>query len=350
MKIIEYGEKDMLKVGLVGYGFMGGMHSQCYEATGEAKIVAITDVEADRRASAKEKYGCNVYASMDEMLASEKLDIVDICTPTYLHEECVIKAAATGVNIMCEKPMALDVESCDRMIAAVEKSGSKFMIGQVIRFWPEYQVVKEIADSGKYGKIRWVSAKRLSPPATWAWQGWLYDESKSGGAILDLHIHDLDYICYLIGMPTNVLAAGVNGPGGGIDTAFTTGTGHANGAVSYAEGSLDMAGYPFTMGLTVVFEKATAKLDTTLTPSLVIYTAEGEEIVPDVPEVSVGASSESGGNISSLGGYFLELQYFVNCVKNNKFPQIVTPADARESVRYCLASKKSIVSGAVANP
>lgn len=335
----------MLKVGLVGYGFMGGMHSQCYESTGEAKIVAIADVEADRRDAAKAKFGCNVYATMDDMLAAEKLDIVDICTPTYLHEECVIKAAGTGVDIMCEKPMALDVESCDRMISAVEKAGSKFMIGQVIRFWPEYQVTKEIVDSGKYGKVRWVSAKRLSPPATWAWQGWLYDESKSGGAILDLHVHDLDYVAYLIGMPKHVKAAGVRGSGGGIDTAFTTGTGHDNGAVSYAEGSLDMAGYPFSMSLTVVLEKATIKLDTAAATSLVIYTADGEEITPEVPEVSVGASSESGGNISSLGGYFLELQYFVNCIKAGKFPEIVTPSDARDAVRFCLSSKESIVSG-----
>lgn len=335
----------MLKVGLVGYGFMGGMHSQCYEATGEAKIVAIADVEADRRDAAKAKFGCNVYESMDDMLASEKLDIVDICTPTYLHEECVLKAAKTGVNIMCEKPMALDVESCDRMIEAVNKTGAKFMIGQVIRFWPEYQVVKEIVESGKYGKVRWVSARRLSAPATWAWQGWLYDESKSGGAILDLHVHDLDYIAYLIGMPQQVKAAGVRGPGGGIDTTFTTGTGHEGDAVSYAEGSLDMEGYPFTMGLTVVMEKATIKIDTTAENSLEVYTTEGEKILPEVIEVSVGASSEGGGNISSLGGYFLELQYFVKCVKEDRMPDVVTPEDARDAVRFCLASKKSIVSG-----
>lgn len=334
----------MLKVGLVGYGFMGKMHSQCYEATGEAKLTALADVEADRREEAKEKFGCNVYASIEEMLAAEKLDIVDICTPTYLHEECVIKAAAASVNIMCEKPMSLNTESCDRMIAAVEKAGTKFMIGQVIRFWPEYQVIKEVVDSGKYGKVRWVSAKRLSPPADWAWQGWLYDPEKSGGALLDLHIHDLDYISYLIGMPATVKAAGIKGSGGGIDTAFTTGIGHKDGAVSYAEGSLDMPGYPFTMGFRVALEKATINFDMSAAKPIVIYPFEGEEIIPEVPEVNVGSSTETSGNISSLGGYYLEIKYFVDCIKNGVVPSVVTPIDARNAVAFCTASRQSIES------
>lgn len=338
----------MIKVGLVGYGFMGHMHAQCYKASGDAQVVAVADVEADKRTEAIEKLGCEVYSSVEEMLASADVDLVDVCTPTYLHEGPVIAAAKAGKDIMCEKPMSLSVESCDRMIDAVNKSGVKFMVGQVIRFWPEYQVVKQIVDSGKYGNILWVSAKRHSPPATWAWQGWLYDEAKSGGAILDLHIHDQDYIAYLIGSPKKIDARGSLGQGGGVDVAMALGWEHDGGAKSYIEGSLTMApGYPFTMALTVACEGCTIKLDSGATPSLMVYPMEGEPFAPALPEPEVGESTETTGNVGSLGGYFNELKYYLGCIKAGKKPDVVTPADAREAVRICIAARESVKTGKV---
>jgi predicted dehydrogenase len=332
----------MLKVGLVGYGFMGNMHIQCYDATGLAKVVAVADVEEDRRKDAKAKYCVETYATLQEMLASADIDAVDICTPTYLHEECVVAAAVAGKDIMCEKPMALTVEACDKMIAAVEKAGVKMMVGQVIRFWPEYQVIKDILDSGKYGKIEWMSARRLSPPPTWAWQDWLTDPLRSGGAIHDLHIHDLDFLVYILGMPKQVFCQGQLGPNGGLDNIFTTCYGQKDGAKSFAEGSLDLSpSFPFTMALIVACEGATIKLDSGASPSLMVYPMDGDSYAPIVPEVSVGASAGGGGNISSLGGYFLEIKYFAECVKAGMKPEIVTPWTAREAVRLCLAARKS---------
>jgi len=338
----------MLKVGLVGYGFMGHMHTQCHEATGEAKIVAVADVDPAKRDEAKEKFGCAVFASIEEMLAGVDLDIVDITTPTYLHEECVIAAAKAGKDVMCEKPMALTVESCDRMIDAVKKAGVKMMIGQVIRFWPEYQVVKDLVDSGKLGKIQWASASRLSPPATWSWQRWLFDPAKSGGAVHDLHIHDLDYLTYLLGAPTKVFARGVQSATGGIDSVMTTSWGHEKGAAGYAEGSLDLSNtYPFNMSLVVSCEKASIKLDSGATPSLMVYPNEGEPYAPKMPEQKVSVSTETSGNLSDLGGYFNEIKYFIDCIKAGKHPEIVTPECGREAVRFSLAARKSAETSAI---
>lgn len=336
----------MLKVGLVGYGFMGHMHAQCYIASGEAQIAAVVDVEQDKRNEAKSKLGCEVFSSIDEMLASVDVDIVDICTPTYLHEEGVIAAAKAKKDIMCEKPMSISVESCDRMINAVNNAGVKLMIGQVIRFWPEYQVVKEIIDSNKYGKILWASAKRLSAPGDWAWQGWLYDPNKSGGAILDLHIHDQDYVAYLLGSPKTIDARGTLGKGGGVDQVMALGWGHKDGANSYIEAALTMApDYPFTMSLTIACEKATIKLDTTASPSLVVYPMEGESYAPELPEPEVGESTETSGNVGSLGGYYNEIKYYISCIKAGKHPTIVTPEDAREAVKICIAARESVQTG-----
>ena len=336
----------MLKIGLVGYGFIGGMHSSCYAATGKAQVVAVADVEPDRRASAEAALGCQTYASIEDMLSSADIDIVDICTPTYLHRQHAITAAEAGKHILCEKPMALSTEDCDAMIAAANKAGVSMMVGHVIRFWPEYQVVKDIIDSGKYGKVLWLSARRLSPPATWAWQGWLADPAKSGGAIHDLHIHDQDYIEYLIGSPSKVSSIGIPGPKGGFDSAMTLGFDHSSGANSYAECSLDLApGFPFTMSLIVAAEKATIKLDSSASPSLMVYPVDGENYAPELPTQDISSSPESAGNISSLGGYFNEINYFVDCIIAGKKPEIVTPESARNAVRIVLAAAKSAKTG-----
>ena len=340
----------MIKIGLVGYGFMGKMHSECYQATGEAKVVAVADVEAGRREDAKANYGCETFGSLQQMLASADIDVVDVCTLTYLHEEHVAAAAASGKDIMCEKPMSLTVESCDRMISAVNKAGVKMMIGQVIRFWPEYQVIKELVDSGKYGKVLWLSATRRGAVPTYAWQDWYADPAKSGGAILDLHIHDQDYISYLVGSPKKILARTVPGRKGAPDSVMALGWDHSSGVSSYAEGTLALApGFPFTMALLVACEKATIKFDLNTDPTLMVYLFEGGAFAPKLPDPGVGATSSAGGNISNLGGYFNEIKYFVDCLKAGKKFEIVTPETAREAVRICLAARKSAETGKIVN-
>ena len=336
----------MIRIGLVGYGFMGKMHAQCYAATGRAKVAALADVEADRRGEAASKLGCQPYESLQAMLENADIDAVDICTPTYLHEEHVIAAARAGRHIFCEKPLSLSVESCDAMIGAVEQAGVTMMVGQVVRFWPEYAVIKQLVDSGEYGRVLWASLRRLSPPATWAWQDWLADPARSGGAILDLHIHDLDFITYLVGPPSKVLSRAMPGSRGALDTAMTLGWGHAGGANSYAEGSLTMRGeFPFSASAIVECEKASIRLDITASPSLMVFPSGGAAFAPEVPSVGEGASAEAGGNVSSLGGDLVEIGYFLDCLESNRRPEIVTPDSARTSVKISLAARKSAQSG-----
>jgi len=339
----------MIKVGLVGYGFMGHMHAQCYAATGEAKVFALADVEDDRRKEAREKLDCRIFSSLEDMLASADLDMIDICTPTYLHEEMVIATAKAGKPVFCEKPMSLSVESCDRMIKAVKKADVMMMTGQVIRFWPEYRVIKETVDSGRFGRVEWVSARRLSPLPNWAWRGWLLDPKRSGGAVLDLHIHDQDYFSWLIGSPKEVQACGIPGPQGGIDSVMTLGWQYPSGAKSCAEGSLSLSPkFPFAMALLVACEKATLRFDSAASPTLVVYPFEGESYAPGLPAPEVGLSAEALGNIGTLGGYYNEIKYFLDCLNSGRKPNAVTPEEAREAVRICLAIARSAETGKIA--
>jgi len=342
----------MVRVGLAGLGFMGGTHAQCHAALPNSRLVAIADPEPDRRSKFAETYGAKAYASVEEMVKDADIDMVDICMPTYLHRKAVETAAAAKKHVLCEKPMALTAADCDAMIAAVKKAGVKFMVGHVIRFWPEYTVIKEILDSGKYGKIKWASATRVSPPPTWSWQEWLFNEKLSGGAVLDLHIHDLDYLAWILGMPKTVSAAGANGKGGALDNVWTTMTGHSSGAVGFAEGSLDMAaGFPFTMGLKVVLEGASIELNTRLTPDVLVAKPDGSVENPAIPQVEVPATAGAGtaGNISALGGYFIEVKYFVDCVDKGQTPTTVTPEEAKAAVELCVAATKSARTGKPVN-
>jgi len=324
---------------------MGKMHSQCYAASGKASVVAVADVEADRRAEASSKLGCKTYANLDHLLDDVEVDAIDVCTPTYLHEENVLTALKSGKDVFCEKPLSLTNESCDRIVSAAKSAGRKLMVGHVVRFWPDSLVLKPVLDSGRLGRPLWATASRLSAPATWAWQGWLSDPKRSGGAILDLHIHDLDFLAWILGRPSKVVAAGIKTATGAYDTAFTTLIGHSSGATSQAVGCLAMPeGFPFTSRMLIVCEKGSILFDATGSPSLVIRPSGGADEFPTIPEPQVG-SVEAGGNVSSLGGYLNEIIYFLDCILEDKQPAMITPEDAGFAVRLCLAATQSAETG-----
>ena len=333
----------MIRVGLVGYGFMGRMHAECYAAAG-AKVVSVADVEAERREMAASALGCKAYETVQDLLNQSEVDLIDVCTPTYLHEEIIMAATSAGKHVFCEKPLSISNESCDRIVSAVKQAGVKFMTGHVVRFWPECIVMKKELDSGRLGEPVWASARRLSPPATWAWQGWLGDPAKSGGAVLDLHIHDIDFLSWILGPPNRVFSTGLTTDKGALDTALTILIGDVSGE---AEASLAMPeGFPFTNSILVVCEKGSVVFDLNSEHSLIVRPAGQPEEYPEVPQ-PVAQSAQAGGNVSSLGGYYNEIEYFLNCLKNDRQPEIITPEEAAFAVRLCLAARKSAETGEV---
>jgi len=336
----------MVKVGVVGLGFMGGMHAQAYSILPNAQITAGVDADKQRRKEFAAKYGANAFPTIERMLAQADVNLVDICLPTNMHRRAVEKAAAAGKHILCEKPIALTLRDADAMIAAVERAGVKFMVAHVLRFWPEYTVIKDIVSSGRLGKIKSLTAARLSPPPAWGWKQWFFQPKMSGGAVVDLHIHDLDQFAWLAGPPKTVFAGGLTNEFGAMQSVWTTCT-HADGVVSFAQGSEMLpSNYPFTMTLTVCCEKGTIELNSRLSPALTVYPVDGQPEHPAIPDLTGAATSEEAmGNIQQLGGYFAEIKYFVDCVENNRTPDVVTPADARLALAICLAARKSALKG-----
>ena len=331
----------MLKVAVVGAGFMGTMHRNVYAQLKDVQVVAVVDGEEEK--ARKIASGAKVYTCMDDMLDKEKPDLVDICLPTYLHAEHVVKAAEAGAHVLCEKPMAMNLEEADRMIEAAERAGVFFMVAHCIRFWPEYVAFKEILDGGSLGGLRSLSLVRLSPTPTWSWEDWLMWASRSGSAALDLHIHDTDYVLYLFGTPKAVWSKGT-WVGDGCVHIFTL-YDYGDGPAVSAEGGWDMPpSYPFHMDFRATFDKGAVQMSSARQPTMTVYPAEGEPYPPALPKPDL-RGVEAGGNISEMGGYFNEIKYFVECILEGRKPEVVTPRDARESLRVVLAEMESARKG-----
>ncbi len=331
---------EMIRVGVIGIGFMGTMHSKTYQNHAGAKLAAICDIDpvkltgkagvAGNIAGAEdpiEMDGVETYADFDEMLAGANLDAVSITLPTYLHKEYTIKALNAGVNVMCEKPMALNLTECDEMMAAAEKAGKRLQIGHCLRFWPEYTKAKEIIDSGEYGKIRSVTFTRIAQTPTWSWDNWLMDGNKSGGAMLDLHIHDSDLVQFFFGMPKAVYTTAVKGPSNDYDQMVTHYDIGQKDVSIVAEGGWMMApDFGFQMSFNIVMEKASMSFDCTREGGLKVYPAEGGTVNPKVAEGD---------------GYLIELDHFVRQVAGEKLDEVITQQGSKNAVEIITAERKS---------
>jgi len=328
----------MIKVGIIGLGFMGKMHFRCYNALKNVKMAAICDIDEKKFAdtsgtagniSGAEKpldlSGIGLYTNFDKMLSEAKLDAISITLPTYLHAEFTIRALKAGLNVLCEKPMAMNIKQCRRMIEASKQNRKLLQIGHCIRFWPEYAAAKQIIDSGKYGKVLSATFQRLSLTPTWSWDNWLMDGERSGGATLDLHIHDTDYVQYVFGMPKEVFSRGVKGPSRDFDHIVTNYM--YDGKVVTAEGGWIMTpGFGFEMSFNITLEKAVIVYNCTQSPAFKICPLKGEVITPKV---------EAGD------GYSLEIAHFIKAVSGKSVPEVLTPAQSCDSVRIIDAEKKS---------
>ncbi len=330
----------MLNAVIIGTGVIGNDHAKAYVKMKNANLVAIADINEEKGKEAAEKFGCKHYKDAEEMLQKEQVDIVDICLPSFLHEEYVLLAAKYKKHVICEKPVTLTLESMDKMLAAVKAAGVRFMVAQVVRFWPEYIEIKKKYDAGEFGDVKMVYANRLAQHPNWA--TWHKDPQKSGGGLFDLHLHDIDYLQYLFGNVKSVYAVGSASKTGCWNHVMTT-LKFQNGRSATAEGIFDMTeNYPFTMSLRVVGETKT-----------VDYQMVAGFNLEDVSSAKRAAMQYEKGkdpvklDIVESDAYQNELEYFVDCIEENKPFEVITPEDSRHVIQVILAIKESLETGKV---
>ena len=213
------------------------------------------------------------------------------------------------------------------MAEAADKSGKALQIGHCIRFWPEYVHAKKIIDSEQYGKVLAASFERFSLTPTWSWDNCFLDGNRSGGAMLDLHIHDTDFVQHVFGIPDEVFSRGVIGPSGDYDHTVTQYL-YNDQKVITAEGGWIMAPeFGFEMSFKIMLEDATLLYSSAQQPTLKICPKESEMIIPEV---------EDGD------GYSFEIQHFVDLISGKSLQSVITPEQSAESVKIIEAEKESV--------
>lgn len=330
----------MTRVGIIGLGMMGGMHYRAWQEIEGTEVVAVADADPQRAAgdlstgwsnlpgAAKQLDMSRITGTTDprELIAMENVDLVDVCVPTPYHAELAIAALDAGKHCICEKPLARTAEQARQIAAAAEKAKGFCLPAMCVRFWPQWAWLARMIERGSYGKVLDATFRRVGsvPP------GWFGDGKLSGGAILDLHLHDTDFVKFAFGKPGAVHSFGRVGTTGCIDQLVTHYIYEDDGPVVTAEGSWAMTDpFPFRMDYTVNFERATAEYVMLREEPLVIY-QNGKA----TPHACEGAD-----------GYHNELAYMAQCIASGQAPSIITPADAAESVEIVEAEAESIRTG-----
>ncbi|MDD4890534.1 MAG: Gfo/Idh/MocA family oxidoreductase [Phycisphaerae bacterium] len=330
----------MVRVGIIGLGFMGTAHFGYYSANPKARIVALCDRIEARREGDFSGIGGNLstgggsgvdlskvasYSDPAKLIADPNVDLVDICLPTDLHAKWAIAALKAGKHVINEKPMALTPADCSKVAAAAAAAKGYYMVAQCIRFWPEYAVAKEMVASGKLGKLKTIMLERVANTPRYSVENWLQDHQRSGGATFDLHVHDIDYANYLAGVPSYVSAVGIKGPSGGFDH-MSAHLVYPKGVVAFVRGGWTYPNkWAFEMAFTIECEKGTLHWRMTSGQPLQLIADTGIE-TPKVPE----------GN-----GWSLELKYLVDCIASRKRPTIATAKTSRDAIRVVEAEVKS---------
>ena len=305
---------------IVGAGFMGKTHAKAYAGIPKANVVAVVDVDPDRALC----FGHGKpYTLLEKALRDTDAEIVDICLPTPYHAVAIEQAVQAKANIICEKPVTMEMAEAEKLRELIERAEIKFMAAQVVRFWPEYTKAVELIARGELGRIQSVDVQRLA--ARPGWGEWFKDPAKSGGALFDLHIHDIDYLIATFGEPVKISAVGVKGEFGAWDSVVSSLSYrgfYATARCSY----LMPPAYGFRHGYTIVGTEGTLRYEMAVSGNV--------ESRHDSKDLMLYKGGECLCIAADPGdAYQRELAYFVDCVVNHKQVKTASMSDVIKTLR-----------------
>ncbi|MDM5340301.1 Gfo/Idh/MocA family oxidoreductase [Fictibacillus enclensis] len=302
-----------MKVVILGYGFIGNIHLSAYHKMNDVEVAGI--YSTTKTGSIE---GIPVYNDLDECL--EQADVVDICLPTFMHREVFEKAVAKGKHIFLEKPMAHTEEDCRFMLEQEQRSDVKVMVGQVLRYFPEYRQLKENIDPEKPASSLLSRRSQLPVSA----KNWSLERKNSGGVILDLLLHDIDFARWAFGPITRIFAQSDAEHYYALLTLR-----HENGSITRLEGSWRYDG-GFVQEAEIAQENE-------------LFTYNSQDVLPLQVHQNVSASKDSTEIPAVLlrdDPWYLELREFIDAIRNDR-PVPITLQDAYESTRVALLALKS---------
>lgn len=342
----------MTRVGIIGIGFIGWIHWLAYHRLGGVKVVAISESIPERLAgdwrNIKGNFGppgeqvdlsgINTYANLDDLLRDPQVELVDITLPTFLHADIAVRALEAGKHVFCEKPMALRLADCERMVAAAKKANRLLMIGHVLPFFAEYDWARKVIGSGDYGKVRGGAFRRIISDPTWIKNFWSPD--RIGGPMLDLHIHDAHFIRLVFGMPQEVTTAGRLRDG--LPEFWHSQFRFADRelVVEATSGTIDQQGRAFTHAFEIHLERATLAFD------FAVIGGEGRYLCAPMlldSEGNVEQPTLPGGD--PIDAFVNELREVTRSVNEGKASEILGAILAQDAIRLCEQQSESLVEG-----
>jgi len=328
----------MIRVGLIGCGGIAYAHAQCYKHIHEAKVVAVADVVKERADEMADYLGAEALYNGDDIFGRKDIDMVDICLPTNMHCEYVMKAAKAGFHILCEKPIGLTVEEGRRMRDAAQDAGVKLMIAHVLRYFPEYENAKKVIEGGDIGRPVMVRTYRggVHPGRI---REWYEDVNVSGGAIHDMAIHDIDFLIHCFGDVKEVYAKGNAYEHERYNEYDVVMLEFKNGVLAHIEGDWSKPlGSPFVTKLEVVGTEGIYQHNSEDTSPILCqidHTASGTSNGVAIPESPLAARSNPYGK---------EIIDFINAIENNTDTPISCD-DAIKAIHISLCAMESIKTG-----
>lgn len=325
----------MLQVLVIGAGAMGRTHAAAYASMPDVQLAGIADIRTEEAQQLADRHGAQAYASFEaavEGLGSDVVDVIDVCLPTPLHKEYVVKAADIGKHVICEKPLARSEEDARFMINYCHEKGVRLFVGHVLRFFAEYVKAKSLLDQGSIGKPAVIRAGRGGGYPV-GWNHWYSDFGASGGITLDAMIHDFDYLRWCFGEVERVYAKGLHGRHQAqLDYSLVT-LRFRSGVIAHVEGTWAHEG--FSMNLEMAGTSGIIDYDSAKDSPLLFKTRSSSATIPGVvvPESPLEHSP-----------YYRELEHFMSCIRDGCEP-LVTAEDAYEALRIALAAIASMASG-----
>lgn len=338
----------MKKIGIIGCGGMGITHLLSTKALADQYDIAVTAI-ADLQPAKLDKASdiwpeAKRYSEGMELLEKEEIDIVLLCLPSYLHTTFSVYAMEKQIDVFLEKPVCLSEADCSRLLEVQRQTGARVLVGQVVRVMAEYRYLKELVQQETYGKLRSLTMWRLGGLVDWGYQNWFRDMKRSGSVVLDLHIHDVDFLRYLLGEPDHFYAAGRKNEDGMPEQIITQ---YRFGEVLVsAEATWDNPkNFPFEVGYRACFEHATVAYSNQSEDKITEYLEGNEKHIPVLKQEYQETNSAAGINITEIGPYYSEMKYFLDCIINEREIEILPLSEGVASVRLCLQELEQVIKG-----
>ncbi|MEM7342632.1 MAG: Gfo/Idh/MocA family oxidoreductase [Chloroflexota bacterium] len=320
----------MKRLGMIGTGLISQFHLSRWQRL-PVEIAGYYDINPTAAQKVADQYGGQVFESLEALL--DAVDIVDVCTHTPAHKDPVLAAAAAGKDIVCEKPLARHLADCEAMVVACRDAGVRLFVAQVVRFFPQFAKAKAVLAEGKLGNPGVIRTIRGGSFPRTASDTWYNNLAESGGVIMDLSIHDIDYARWCFGEVERVFARGLTFANEDRRDHTLITLRFANGAIGHIEGSWAYPPGQFQTRIEMAGDEGLLEWDST----------EGHPLLTALREDDGAETQRSSANPVNPNDdpYYLELKHFLECLGSGA-PFRVTAHDGLMAVKISLAAIESM--------